>query len=72
MKSQAKVKFLIMLAVVILIAIFALLSFQLFKINQIKKQIAIQKNQISNLEQQIDFYENKQESTEYDTITGDN
>lgn len=71
MKSQAKVKFLILLAVIVLIALFSIVGFQLIKISQIKKEISNQQNQIDSLQQQLDYYE-KLPSTDHDSISGEN
>ena len=68
MKSQAKVKMLISLAVVVVIALFALVCFQLVNIHKANKQIRIQQQQISQLQQKIDSFEKAPDSN-HDTIT---
>ena len=68
MKSQAKVKFFILLAIMVVVALFGLLGFQLYKIIQANKQISLQQQQISSLQKQMDYYENKLPNTEHDNI----
>lgn len=71
MKSQAKVKMLISLAIIVLIAMFVLVGFQIVNIHKANKQIKSQQQQISQLQQQIDAYE-KIPGSDHNTITGEN
>lgn len=71
MKSQAKVKGIILLAIFIMIALFVVIGFQLFNIIKIKKEINAQQQTISELQQQIDYYE-KTPNSEHENITGEN
>jgi len=59
-----RIKFIIFLAVTILIALFALTVFQLIDLYKTKKELASQREQISQLEKELDFYQNKQPSLE--------
>ncbi|MBQ8615857.1 MAG: hypothetical protein IJ415_04750 [Clostridia bacterium] len=72
MKSQTKVKSVILLAIVILIALFGLVGFQLFKIIQANNKIESQQQQIANLQQQVDYYNNKSPNSNHEIITGEN
>ena len=72
MKSQAKVKFLIMLAILILIALFSLIGFQLYKIIKTENRINAQQEQITKLKQELDYYNNKLIENEHNSITGEN
>lgn len=71
MKSQTKVKALILLAIIVLIALIGVVGFQLFKIIQANNKIENQEQQISNLQQQLDYY-SKLPDGEHETITGEN
>lgn len=71
MKTQAKVKFLITMAIIVLIAMFALVGFQLVRLSQARKKIALQQQQISLLQKQLDSYE-KTPDTNYEDIIGEN
>lgn len=71
MKSQAKVKFVIFLALIIIVAMLSLLCFQLVKINQVKKKIYSQQQQISQLQEQLDYFNNKTTDSEHDSIIGE-
>ena len=72
MQSQFKVKFIIFIAIVIPIALFGLLGFQLVKINKANEQISNQQKQIESLQQQLDYYNSKLPDGEHDAITGGN
>ena len=71
MKSQTKVKGLILLAITIMVALFVIVGVQLFNIIKIKKEINAQQQTISELQQQIDHYE-KTPSGEHENIIGEN
>lgn len=57
-----RIKFIIFLAVTILIALFALTVFQLIDLHKTKKELISQREQISQLEKELDYYQNKQPS----------
>ena len=59
MKSQAKVKFVIFLAITIILGLIALSIFSLVKISQAQKEIASQSQQIEQLEKELDYYKEK-------------
>lgn len=59
-----RIKFIIFLAIVTLIALFALTVFQLIDLHKTKKQLTFQQEQISQLEKELDYYQNKQSSQE--------
>lgn len=71
MKSQMKVKAVILLAITILVALFFVVGFQLFKIIQANNKIESQQQQISNLQEQLDYY-TKLPDGEHESITGEN
>lgn len=71
MKSQTKVKMLISFAIIVLIALFVLIGFQLVNIHKANKQLKAQQQQISQLQQQIDSFE-KAPDSDHETITGEN
>lgn len=70
MKSQAKVKFIISLAIFVIIAMFCVIGYQLINISKVKKLIAQQQQQIASLQDKIDSYE-KSPNEDYDNITGE-
>lgn len=70
MRSQSKVKLIILLAIISLFALLSVCGFQLVKIYQSQKTIANQQQQIYQLQQQIDNLNNQPES-DHETITGD-
>ena len=57
-----RIKFIIFLAVTILIALFVLTIFQLIDLHKTKKELTSQREQISQLEKELDYYQNKQPS----------
>ena len=70
MRSQSKVKLVILLAIILLLALLTITGFQLVKIYQANKTISQQKNQIEQLQQQIDNL-NNQPNSDHEVITGD-
>lgn len=68
MQNQIKIKFIILVAIIIPIALFGIVGFQLFKINQTNKKLHKQEQQIELLQEQLDYYENKAPSGEHDSI----
>ena len=68
MHSQIKIKFIIFLAILLPIVLFAVIGFQLFKINQVQKEISKQQTQIEQLQNKLDYYENKLPDGEHDSI----
>ena len=69
MKSPKKVKFLIFLAILVAVTLSVVISFQLVNIIKLNKKIEAQKKQISQLEQELDYNNNKQPQTDYETIS---
>ena len=59
-----RIKFIIFLATTLLIALFALTVFQLVDLYKTKKELVSQREQISQLEKELDYYQNKQSSVE--------
>ena len=59
MKTRSKVKILILLAVLIVVALIAISVFQLVKIIQTQNKITSQEQQIEQLEKELDYYKNK-------------
>lgn len=71
MKSQAKVKFIILLSIMVMVALFVIIGFQLFKIGKVKKQISAQQYQIQQLQKELDYYNNIPNGP-HNSITGEN
>ena len=72
MKTQLKVKSIILLAIVVVIALFGLIGFQLFKIYQHTLTIQNQQKQITSLQEEIDYLKDKIPNENFDSITGEN
>lgn len=70
MKSQAKVKFIIYLAILILVAMIGVIGYQLINISKVRQQVALQQKQITSLQEKIDSYEKAPDDT-YDNILGE-
>lgn len=68
MTNQFKIKFVIFVAIIIPIALFGLVSFQIFKISQAEKEIKQQQEQIEDLQNRLDYFENKLPNGEHDSI----
>ena len=68
MTPQKKVKFLIGLAILIVIILFSVVVFQIIQINKTKTEIANQEKQIEQLQQELDYHKNKQPSSDYEEI----
>lgn len=68
MTQTRKVKFLISLAILIIVALFAVTIVQIVKINTAKNQIAKQQEQIQQLEKQLNSYE-KTPNGDFETIS---
>ena len=71
MKSQTKVKLIILLAITLLLSLLVVSGFQIVNIHQANKTIAEQQNQIQQLQQQLDNL-NNQPGADHETITGEN
>ena len=71
MQSSTKIKFIIFLATILLLGFIALISFQLVKINQTKKELTNKNYEISKLEQQLKYYENLKDSEYNNNIITD-
>ena len=71
MQSSTKVKFILFLATVLLLGFIALISFQLIKINKANKELESKNYEISQLEQQLKYYENLQDSEYNNNIITD-
>ena len=69
MNNPRKVKFLLSLATIALVALFAVVCFQLTNIIKIKNKMASQENTIQQLEQTIDYYKDKIPNNNHDEIT---
>lgn len=69
MNSQKKVKFLIFLAIAIVITLLVVVTFQLVNIIKINNKIDSQNQQITQLEKELDYYKNKQPQSDYEIIS---
>lgn len=68
MNNQKKVKALFSLSILIIVALFVTVVFQLINIVKIKNNIITQNQQIEQLEQQLDYYQNKEPETNYEEV----
>lgn len=68
MTSQKKVKFLIGLAILIVVALLVTTIFQLVTIAKTNKELKAQQHQIETLNKELDYYQNKLPSN-YEEIT---
>lgn len=66
MANQRKIKLLIALAIIILIALFALITTQLIFIGKTNKELRTQQKEIEELNRKLDYYENKLPDNGYD------
>ena len=66
MANQRRIKFLIALAIIILIALFALITTQLIFIGKTRKELTSQQKEIEELNRKLDYYENKLPDSGYD------
>ena len=70
MRSQTKVKFIISLAIIILVAMVCVVGYQLVSISKVRNQIRPQQQKISSLQEKLDSYE-KTPNEEYEEILGE-
>ena len=68
MKSQKKIKFLIFLSILLIVALFSIVVFQLVNTIKINNKLDQQSKQISQLEKELDYYQNKQPDSNFETI----
>ena len=68
MTGQKKVKLVISLAILIIVALFAIVTIQIVNISKAKKEISNQQKQIQQLEKQLNSYE-KTPNADYEEIT---
>ena len=68
MSIQKKVKLLISLAILIIIALFSIVVIQIINISKANKEIHRQQEQIQRLENQLDSY-NKTPNTDFEEIS---
>ena len=69
MTSQKKVKLLISFALLIIVTLFAVTVFQLVNIIIKQNKLNEQQQIIAQLEEKLDYYNNKQPESEYETIS---
>ena len=69
MQSQRKIKFLIALALLLIICLLTVVVFQLINISKTNKKISLQQEQIQQLQQELDYHKNKLPSEEYNPVT---
>ena len=69
MENQKKVKLLIILSILIIVALFTVIVFQLVNIFKSKKELASQQQKIEQLEEDLDYYKNKLPNEDYKVIT---
>lgn len=68
MNNQKKVKSLISLAILIIVTLFVVVTIQLVNIIKIKNNLNSQNQRINQLEQQLDYYENKNVENNHEGI----
>lgn len=68
MNNQNKVKSLIALAMLIIVVLFITVVIQLVNISKTQKEVLAKQEQIQQLEKQLDYYENKQPDSNYETV----
>ena len=68
MSVQKKIKFLILIAILIVISLCTVVTFQIVNITKAKKQINNQQQQIQRLENQLDSF-NKTPDNDYEEIS---
>ena len=59
MKPNKRIKFLITLAITIVISLFVCVIFQIVNLNKTRRKIEQQREQIERLEKEIDYLQNK-------------
>ncbi len=69
MNNPKKVKLIISLATLILVALFVIVCFQLVNIIKIKNKLSSQNKTIHQLERTLDYYKDKIPDNNYDEIT---
>ena len=69
MQSQRKIKFLIALALLLIICLLTVVVFQLINISKTNKKISLQQEQIQQLQQELDYHKNKLPSEKYNPVT---
>ena len=68
MRPNRKIKLLISLSLLTLIILVGVVVFQVVKINQTKDKLSNQEKQIAKLEQELDFWKNKNNNSNYEEI----
>ena len=68
MREQTKIKSIIFLAIVLVIALFATVITQLVFINKARKELNLQKQQLQELNKKLDYYENKYPDESFDIV----
>ena len=72
MNSPKRIKFIIMLAIVIVVALLGVIVFQIVNIAKAKKEIAKQQEQIRELNEKLDYYNNKTNISPFIVTPGEN
>ena len=68
MREQTKIKSIIFLAIVLVIALFATVVTQLVFINKARKELNLQNQQLQELNKKLDYYENKYPDESFDIV----
>ena len=68
MREQTKIKSIIFLAIIVLIALFAIVITQLVFISKTRKELNLQKQQLQELNKKLDYYENKYPDESFDIV----
>ncbi len=68
MNSPRKVKFLIILALLIVVTLLTVIVFQLCNIIKTNNKLKSKQDQIERLEKEIDYWQNKQPESDYEVI----
>ena len=68
MREQTKIKSIIFLAIVLVIALFVTVITQLVFINKARKELHLQNQQLQELNKKLDYYENKYPDESFDIV----
>lgn len=68
MKNQKKIKTIFSLAILIVVSLLVVIGFQLFNIIKTQNTIKKQNQTIHQLEQELDYYQNKNLDNAYEEI----
>ena len=68
MNNQKKIKLLLAFTLLIIVTLLSVVVFQLVDIVKTKKYRSLQEEKIKQLEQQLDYYQNKNPDNDYEIV----